>query len=424
MNKNYSLNLELIKVLISELNTKKEEKFEPEDIYNIVIQLIDKILFNQIGTYLNEQIFNFIEMFFFKNAKEDLIKKLFEHLVKVYINKENKYRNVTTIIGNKIWMLFDTKLFINELKICFSEKEKENWCNKNFSKIFYKISILISIIMKKLLLKEEIENITLKVTSENVIQFVKYIKDNKSNLKREYSDLILINVLNLYNDHILLVNKYERIKDIEPEKKIDFLIDLLLMNENKKVKDKIENIIQLLLYPYKDEKKLEGEKVPTGIIFKTEKEKEMEIGECYGDKIIIMLQKKILEYIEIINKERLIENEDNKLKYALSLLNVGYTLKQSNNKENENIIKDQNNKIIEGFIKLLSFIKTKENKKIGFSEINNFWRYVSTLLEKGTLDMMFDNNNFTTLVINCYLKLDKESQILLYTKLTNLFLNL
>ena len=38
--------------------------------------------------------------------------------------------------------------------------------------------------------------------------------------------------------------------------------------------------------------------------------------------------------------------------------------------------------------------------------------------------MMFDNNNFTTLVINCYLKLDKESQILLYTKLTNLFLNL
>jgi hypothetical protein len=60
---------------------------------------------------------------------------------------------------------------------------------------------------------------------------------------------MLNSVLCLYNDHILLSSKYERIKDIEPEKKIDFLIDLLLLNENKKVKDKIENIIQLLLYP-------------------------------------------------------------------------------------------------------------------------------------------------------------------------------
>ena len=423
LNKNYSFNIELIKILISELNSKKEEKIEPDNIYPIVLQLIDAILFNQTGTYLCEQIYNFIEYYFFKKAKEDLIKKLFEHLVQIYINKENKYRNVTIIIGNKIWVLFDIRLFINELNLCFSKKEKENkWCNKNFSKIFYKISILMSIIMKKLMIKEQREEITLKETSENVIQYIQYIIDNKNNLKKEYSDLILYSILNLYSDHILLTNKFERIKDIEPEKKIDFLIDLLLINENKKIKDKIENIIQLLLYPYKDEKKLEGEKLSNDIIFK--EENEIEISECYGDKIIIMLQKKILDHIEIIINNKLMEKEDNKLKYALSLLNAGYTLKQSNNKENENIIKDQNNKIVEGFIKILSFIKSKENKKIGFSEINNFWRYVSTLLEKGTLEMMFDNNNFTTLVINCYLKLDKESQVLLYTKLTNLFLNL
>ena len=424
LNKNYSFNLQLIKILIHELNSKKEDiKTDPFDFYPIIVQLIDIILFNQIGYNLTDQIFNFIENYFFKEANSDLIKKLFDHLIHTYINKENKYRNVTIIIGNKIWALFDIKLFLDELKKCFANEEK--WCNKNFSKIFYKTSILISIIIKKLIIKEQREKISLKEMSENITKFVQYILDNKSNLKNEYNDLILNSVLCLYNDHILLSSKYERIKDIEPEKKIDFLIDLLLLNENKKVKDKIENIIQLLLYPYKDEKKIGEEKVGTDILCKDdiENEKEAKI-ECFGNKIIIMLQKKILEQIDSVNKNKLIGKEDNKLKYALSLLNTGYTLKQSSNPENENLIKNQNNKIVEGFIKILSFIKTKENKKIGFSEINNFWQYVSTLLEKGSLEMMFDNNNFTTLVINCYLKLDKESQILLYTKLTNLFLKL
>jgi hypothetical protein len=57
------------------------------------------------------------------------------------------------------------------------------------------------------------------------------------------------------------------------------------------------------------------------------KDKEENI-ECYGDKIIIMLQKKILEQIDSVNQNKLIGKEDNKLKYALSLLNTGYTLKQ------------------------------------------------------------------------------------------------
>ena len=423
LNKNYSFNIQLIKILIHELNSKKENiKTDAYDLYTIIVQLIDIILFNQIGYNLTDQIFNFIENYFFKDAKQDMITKLFDHLNQVYINQENKYRNVNTIIGNKIWALFDIKLFLSELKKCFSNGDK--WCNKNFSKIFYKTSILISIIIKKLIIKEEREKISLKEMSENITQFVQYILDNKNNLKPEFSDLMLNSVLCLYNDHILLSNKYERIKDIEPEKKIDFLIDILLLNENKKVKDKIENIIQLLLYPYKDEKKIGEEKVSTDIMMKDEIKDKEEKVECYGDKIIIMLQKKILEQIDSVNQNKLIGKEDNKLKYALSLLNTGYTLKQSNDIESENMIKHQNNKIVEGFIKILSFIKAKENKKIGFSEINNFWQYVSTLLEKGSLEMMFDNNNFTTLVINCYLKLDKESQILLYTKLTNLFLKL
>ena len=49
-----------------------------------------------------------------------------------------------------------------------------------------------------------------------------------------------------------------------------------------------------------------------------------------------MLQNKILEHINNINKNKFVESEDNKLKYALSLLNTGYTLKKSNNKEKEN----------------------------------------------------------------------------------------
>ena len=427
LNKNYSFNIELIKVLISELNSKKEQQYDLDNIYTIVMQLVDIILFNQLGYNICEEIYNFIENYFFKTAKENLIQKLFEHLIQTYINKENKYRNVATIIGNKIWMLFDIKLFLEELKKCFNRNEKENenkWCNKNFAKIFYKISILINIIIRKLVIKEQRETITLKEMSENVTQFIQYIIDNKNNLKNEYSDLILNSVLSLYNDHILLINDSERIKDIEPDKQIDFLIDILLLNENKKVKDKIENLIQLLLYPYKDKTKSEGNKVSIYFSLKNDNSKEEENVVYYGDKIIIMLQKKLLEHIEIVNKNKIIDKEENKLKYALSLLNTGYTLKQSDNKENENTIKQLNNKIIEGFIKILAFIKTKENIKVGFSEINNFWRYLSSLLEKGSMNMLFDNDNFTTLVINCYLKLDKESQILLYTKLTNLFLNL
>ena len=70
------------------------------------MQLVDIILFNQLGYNICEEIYNFIENYFFKTAKENLIQKLFEHLIQTYINKENKYRNVATIIGNKIWMLF------------------------------------------------------------------------------------------------------------------------------------------------------------------------------------------------------------------------------------------------------------------------------------------------------------------------------
>ena len=422
LNKNYSFNIQLIKILISELNSKKDIEFDINEIYTITLKLIDIIIFNLISLDLYDNIYSFVEKYFFKAANSELIQKLFSYLVTNYISKENKYRNVRTIIGNKIWMLFDIKLFIEELKKCFDKENIKEWTNKNFNKLFYKISVLISIITKKLIIKEQRELISLKEMSEYATIFIKFINENGKELKNEYSDLILNKVLSLYSEHLLLTDKYERIKDIEPDKKIDFLIELLFINDNKKVKDKIENIIQLLLYPYKDEKKTEGDKVLIGIMLENDKDKDIEKEICYGDKIIIMFQKKILEYINKIIENKKIEKDDNKLKYALSLLNTGYTLKKSDNKENENIIKNQNNKIIEGFIKILSFIKTKENNKIGFSEVNNFWRYVSSLLEKGTLEMMFDNNNFTILVIDCYLKLDKESQILLYTKLTNLFL--
>ena len=38
--------------------------------------------------------------------------------------------------------------------------------------------------MKKLMIKEQREEITLKETSENVIQYIQYIIDNKNNLKK------------------------------------------------------------------------------------------------------------------------------------------------------------------------------------------------------------------------------------------------
>ena len=436
LNKSHSFNVQLLKVLIIELNNKKD--LDLGDIYNIIIQLIDIILFNQVSYKgLYDQIFKFIDNYFFKKASKDQKDKLFKNLINKYLNNENIYRNVRTIILNKIWSMFDITLFVAELKKCFDPNNKELWENKNFSKIFYKTSILIMIIMKKLVIKEERDLLSLKEMPENYSLFINQIILNKDKLKSEYSNLILNRILSLYSDHLLLVDKYERIKSSEPEKTIDFLIELLYVNNDQQIKDKIENIIQLLLDPYKKEDKKQNINalniksnviLPVNVILEEPNKNKEEKGEkktdltCYGDKIIVMIQKKILKFINIISQNKFIENDDNKLEYSLSLLNTSYTLKQSEDIESKTLIKKQNNQIIEGFIKISSLFK--DNKKLGFSNINNFWKYLTNLLEKGTIEMLFYNNNFLTLVIDCYLNLDKELQILLYTKLTKLFMSL
>ena len=442
LNKSFSFNIQLLKILITELNNKKE--LELGDIYNIIIQLIDNIIFNQVSyNELYDQIFNFINNYFFKNASKEEKEKLFKHLIKKYVNNENIYRNVKTIIDNKIWNLFDITLFVSELKKCFDENNKEMWENKNFPKLFYKTSILIMIILKKMSTKEERDLLNLKEMSENYAQFINQIMKNKNTLRPDFSNLILNRILNLYNTHLSLSDKYERVKNTEPEKTIDFLIELLYVNTDQQIRDKIEDIVQLLLEPFRkegDKKELplviKPNIVPVNVLLDEPipiKEENQDINikvnienkndtEYYGDKIIIMIQKKILKFIEIIGKNKFIDNDDNRLEYVLSLLNTSYSLKQSDDKESELLIKKQNNQIIEGFIKISGLFK--DNKKLGFSNINNFWRYLTNLLEKGTLQMMFYNNNFITLVIDCYLKLDKELQKLLYTKLTKLFLTL
>lgn len=134
------------------------------------------------------------------------------------MNKENIYRNVRTIIDNKIWSLFDITLFISELKKCFDDNKKEFWNNNNFPKIFYKTSILILLITKKIQIKEQRDLLNLKDMSSNYIQFINYIIKNKENIRSEYSNLILNRILALYNDHLSFTNKYDRIKDNEPEK--------------------------------------------------------------------------------------------------------------------------------------------------------------------------------------------------------------
>ena len=440
LNKSHSFNIQLLKVLIMELNNKKN--LDLGDIYNTIVQLIDIILFNKVSYKgLYDQIFNFIDNYYINKASKEEKEKLFNHLIEQYVKKENIYRNVRTIIGNKIWNLFDITSFISELKKCFNEENKDIWTNKNFPKIFYTTSILILIIMKKIGIKEQKDLISLKDMNKCYTEFINQIILNKKELRNEYSNLILNRILSLYYNHLILTDKYEKIKNIEPEKTIDFLIELLYKNDDQEIKDKIENIIQLLLDPYKKEDKKINNiniKSPNVIPINSLLEngnKDKEIKEDIkseevapddmvfnGDKIIIMTQNKILKYIDILSKNKSIENGDKKLEYSLSLLNTSYTLKQSDNKDSEILIKNQNNQIIEGFFKISSLFK--DNKKIGFSNINNFWKYLTNLLEKGTLEMMFYNNNFITLVIDCYLNLDKDLQILLYTKLTKLFLAL
>ena len=50
---------------------------------------------------------------------------------------------------------------------------------------------------------------------------------NKENIRGEYTNLVLNRIIALYNDYLSFTNKYDKIKDNEPEKIIDFLIELL-----------------------------------------------------------------------------------------------------------------------------------------------------------------------------------------------------
>ena len=203
--KSYSFNIQLLKALINELN--KKENIDLGDIYNIVIQLIDIILINRVSySALYDPIFCFIDNYFFKKVSKDQKEKIFAKLVKKYISNENIYRNVRSIIDNKIWNLFDINLFINELKKCFEANNQELWENKNFSKIFYKTSILIMIIKKKIIIKEQRDIISLKEMLGNYSQFINYLINNKNNLRQEYSNLILFRMLSLFSNHLSLTD--------------------------------------------------------------------------------------------------------------------------------------------------------------------------------------------------------------------------
>ena len=67
------------------------------------------------------------------------------------------------------------------------------------------------IIANKLSIKEERDLLPIKDISDNYSQFINQIMNNKNNLKTEYSNLMLKRILSLYNDHLSLVDKYERI---------------------------------------------------------------------------------------------------------------------------------------------------------------------------------------------------------------------
>ena len=448
LSKNHSFNIQLIQNLLTIINEKNNLDLSQLVDMSLITKLTDLILFNNVANYkknifsnnaevqnneLYNQIFTFIEKYFFKSENKENIQNLFEHLVNKYFNKENKYRNVRTIINNKIWNLFDITFFIPELQKCFSENSKKLW--SNFSEIFYKISILIMIIMKKIVYPEQRKLISLKTMTENYLQFIEFL--SKLHIKKNLTDLVLNRILSLYGDHLFLFNKYERVKDIEPEKTIDYLIELLFKNKETSIKEKIQNIIQLLLDAYRDEETENKNATFTKLLStsdninnndsKNEKkendDKNAPIPECYADKIILAIQNKILGFFKKIEEgKNILEDDNDKFDYILSLLNTCYSLKKSKKNEDETLLKKKNNEVIEVFIRLASSFNDKG--KIGYSIVNNYWRYLMNLLEKGTLDMLFYNNNFYTLINNCYLKLGKDFQILLYTKLTNIFMNL
>ena len=396
-----SLNMMLIKVLINELN-KSSTNLSNLDT-NFIFELMTVTLFNEsdANASLQSSIYDFIHKFFFTNDNQN-VNVLFDMIIKTYLDKENIYISSMNIVNILTSTNFSIDLIVKELKKVFEDDSQ--WTCENFKNIFYKISILLLAIKNKV----KISSIEISPIIDMTIAFIKKLTANDKKITNEMSHLLLSQVLNL-----LLISISSKSLSISKQREslFSFVISLAFeLWDNDIIRKKIETIIDVLIDPYDVlENEANGKKAP----------KEYSTT---NNATILIVQAKTLEFIKAISETK--EKDADKFDYILNLLNKCYAISNSIEKSedadnSEAVIKTNNSEIIEGFIAVAA--KFNYNTKIGFSNANNFWKYLTDILERGSLDMMFYKDNFKKLILNSFLGLQSDLQDILHTKFTNAF---
>ena len=324
LNQSLSLNLEIIKFMLNEINILNDNNITIEN--SFIEDLIIISLFNESANEeLNKEVYSFTKKRFFIKENKENIKKIFSKLVELYLNKENVYLNALTIINIFNQLNLDNELFINEFKKCFSDEEYNNWNKENFKNIFYKISILTVILITKLK-----NSIKLPITiSEYINIFIeitnKLINNETIKISPEMSSLLLAQILNLTHEFVKNT-KDDKKKEISMDEFIKFLFETLSKLWDKEIiKDKLSKIIDLVIDPYD----LLNDKV--------KKEEKNKILIHNFDKTVVTVQKKTLEFIQQMNHSKFNDEEEEKFDYILNLLNNCYTINSLNLEVNPEI---------------------------------------------------------------------------------------
>ena len=397
--------MKIIKELIYELNLKTNSSLISLDI-DFVVNLMVVCLFNESGENISLQnaVYDFLHKFFFVDENKENINKVFSALISKYLSEEQKSISALNIVDVFTKTKFDSSLLFAELKSSFSESEK--WSNDTFKRIFYKISILLLSMMKRIKTSKcditKIDDII-----SHCLSFIETLRSTKLQITRENSFLLLGQVLNLLKECYISISNDLRIESIN-ESRISLLITLNFeLWENDILRGIISSIIDKMIDPYE----IIGNEMDFA-------KKNMTKSYTNEDTILIV-QKMTIGFIRDMKDKD--DNNANKFDYILNLLNKCYAIANvlTGEKKETAMIKQNNSEIIEGFIAVAN--KFTHSVKIGFSTANNFWKYLTDILERGNLDMMFYKDNFKKLILNSFLSLEFDLQDILYTKFTNAF---
>ena len=412
MDNNLSLNMLIIYNLCSILckTSLSPQDIQPTSIdLDLIISLIQTCLVNDSHSSRSECIYEFILRFYFTNNTVNQ-RNAFDKFKSLYLDTEQQGISTTHLISIMNKLKFDFAIIMNELKRLFTTTD--NFVNPvNIKNTFYKASILLSVLTTQTADHPDIKN--------DMIMFMEVLYNNTS-LPKEVKDLFLKQILSL-----LIVSfknqqssSSQQLHSMIIKDKFSFLFTLLFSYwKNENIKSKMLLIIMNIVDPYEYLNKLHM--------------KDFEIKATTNEmnyiETLLIFQEKTKEMLQRIQSGKDIYQEQfdfilNTLNQLYKLYEVIKTTKTINNDINLKIqtnIKD----IISTFINIVGSFNKKMTYVSNFSNINHFWNYLLELLEKTTIDVLFDNNNFQTLFKDAFLNLSNDLIDVIYMKFIKVLKN-